>query len=178
MRSILLLLLSCWLLTSCGNSRSANPGTAPFTTVYVVRHAEKDPTPGLQDPPLTPAGEKRAVALRETLEKRRIVAIFTTNTARTRATIAPLATALKLPPIVYDAKKQQGVADQIKDEYRGKAVVVVGHSNTVLPLLEALGATPPVGQINDDEYSYLFEVKLPVGSGAPTVTTRHYGLKE
>jgi len=173
MRAILLLSLSLFLLTNCGGSRSANPGTAAFTTVYIVRHAEKQSTPG--DPDLTPAGEKRAVALRETLEKRNIAAIFTTNTRRTRATIAPLATALKLPPIVYDAGKQLGIAEQIRDEYKGKTVVVVGHSNTVLPLMQELGAALPVAQIGDNEYSYLFVVKLPLNGGTPTATAGHYG---
>lgn len=175
MRYYLLLLSFVVLLTGCGGTRSANPGTAPGTIVYLVRHGEKDPTPDLADPSLTPAGEKRAVALRNTLDQRQIAAIFTTNTRRTRATVAPLATAVQLPPSVYDARRQRGLAEQIRREYMGKTVVVVGHSNTLLPLLDELGAPRPVAEIADDEYDYLFEVHLPRDQRPPTVTVRYYG---
>ena len=174
MRFLLFLVATC-LLLGCGGTRSANPGTAAFTTVYLVRHAEKDLTPGAPDPDLTPAGRQRAETLRERLETDTIAAIFTTDTRRTRATIAPLATALQLPPVVYDADKHRSLAAQIRKEYRGKTVVVVGHSNTLLPLLQELGATPPVARIGDDEYGYLFEVRIPLSGRPPTVTMRHYG---
>ena len=173
MRFLLFLVATC--LLSCGGTRSANPGTAAFTTVYLVRHAEKDLTPGAPDPDLTAAGRQRAETLRERLEADNVAAIFTTDTRRTRATIAPLATALQLPPVVYDADKQRSLAAQICKEYRGKTVVVVGHSNTLLPLLRELGAAPPVAQIADDAYSYLFVVKLPARGGAATCAVQRYG---
>ncbi|UOR07094.1 histidine phosphatase family protein [Hymenobacter aerilatus] len=175
MRTFLLLILGFLFLTGCGGTRSANPSQASVTTVYIVRHGEKDPTPNLPDPTLTPAGEQRAVALRELLESRPITAIFTTDTRRTRSTVAPLATALRLPPIVYSARNQRGLAEQIRQEYAGKTVVVVGHSNTILPLLDELQVTRPFQEIADSEYDYLFEVKLP-RTGAPgTVAVQHYG---
>jgi hypothetical protein len=34
--------------------------------------------------------------------------------------------------------------------------LVVGHSNTVLESIEALGGTRPVATINDNEYDYFF----------------------
>ncbi|MBC6609633.1 histidine phosphatase family protein [Hymenobacter sp. BT507] len=175
MRTILLLFFSLLLLAGCGGTHSANPGMASVTTVYIVRHAEKDPTPNLPDPALTPAGEQRAVDLRELLEHRPITAIFTTDTRRTRGTVAPLATALRLPPIVYSARNQRGLAEQIRQEYAGKTVVVVGHSNTLLPLLDELQVTRPFQEIADNEYDYLFEVKLPRAGGPGTVAVRHYG---
>ncbi|MCB2410120.1 histidine phosphatase family protein [Hymenobacter lucidus] len=165
---VLVLLLG---VLSCATSR---PTAAAVTTVYIVRHAEKETTPGLADPPLTPAGEQRAVALREKLGQELIVAIFTTNTSRTRATVAPLATALKLTPQVYDARQQSALAERIKAEYAGKKVLVVGHSNTILEAAEALGAARPVPTIGDDEFSYLLEVQLPA-TGAATATSRQYG---
>jgi len=175
MRAILLCVLSILLLAGCGGTRSANPGISAFTTVYLVRHAEKDPTPNLTDPALTPAGEQRAVKLRELLERRPIAAIFTTDTRRTRSTAAPLATALRLPPIVYNPRNQRGLAEQIREEYAGKTVVVVGHSNTLLPLLDELNVPRPVAEIGDNEYGYLFEVKLPRAGGPGTAKARHYG---
>lgn len=149
----------------------------PVTTVYVVRHAEKDLTPGLPDPPLTAAGEARAQALARRLAPRRPAALFTTDTRRTRATLAPLARAAQLAPLVYDAKAPEALAARIGQEFAGKTVVVVGHSNTILPLLAALGvAAPPVAEIGDNEYDLLFEVRL--SSGKPArVKVSKYGAK-
>ena len=144
------------------------------TTVYLVRHAEKDTTGNPPDPALSAVGQVRALALRQTLLKRRPEALFTTDTKRTRATLAPLAEATKLEPQVYDGRRTYLLAERIRKDYAGKSVVVVGHSNTVLPLIEELGGTPPVEEIADSEYDYLFTVRLTEGA-MPTVDVRGYG---
>ncbi|MGY2134085.1 SixA phosphatase family protein [Hymenobacter sp. HD11105] len=154
-----------------GNASASN--AAAVTTVYLVRHAEKDTNPTLTDPPLTPEGEQRALTLRDTLGSRNIEALFVTNTVRSRATAAPLATALQLTPQVYD--KPADLAARIRKELGGKTVLVVGHSNTLLLLAKELGATPDVTNIEDGEYNYLFEVKMPP-TGPATVTTHQFGL--
>ncbi|GAA4007180.1 phosphoglycerate mutase family protein [Hymenobacter fastidiosus] len=144
------------------------------TTVYIVRHAEKDLTPGLPDPALTPAGEQRARALQKKLRRRPVAAIFTTDTKRTRTTVAPLAATLNLTPRVYDARQLPALAARIRTEYAGKTVVVIGHSNTILETAEALGAPRPVPTVADAEYSYLLEVKL-APTGTATAKARQYG---
>ncbi|WP_426059362.1 SixA phosphatase family protein [Hymenobacter sp. B1770] len=146
----------------------------PVTTVYIMRHAEKDLTPGLADPLLTPVGEARARALHQQLRRVKPAALFTTDTKRTRATLAPLAAATKLMPQVYDAPA--ALAEQIRRNYVGKTVVVVGHSNTLLPLVTSLGAQAPLSEIKDEEYSYLFEVRIADGT-APTVKVMQYGSR-
>lgn len=144
------------------------------TTVYLVRHAEKDSTANPADPSLSAVGEVRAQALRQLLARRHPVALFTTDTRRTRATLAPLAAATHLEPIIYNPKETTALAVRLRQEYVGKTVVVVGHSNTLLPLIESLGATPPVEEIGDKEYEYLFTVRIPEGA-LPTVEVRGYG---
>ncbi|WP_165699468.1 histidine phosphatase family protein [Hymenobacter jejuensis] len=138
-----------------------------------MRHAEKGTEPA-NDPPLTPAGEQRALALRAKLKSKPVAAIFTTDTRRTRATVAPLAAALKLTPQVYNPRQLTELATQIKQTYAGKTVVVVGHSNTILETAEALGATRPVPTIGDAEFNYLLEVKVPA-QGASTAKATRYG---
>lgn len=147
---------------------------ASVTTIYLVRHAEKDSTANPADPALSAVGQVRAQALRQLLARRYPVALFTTDTKRTRATLAPLAAALKLEPQVYDPKETTALAVRIRKEYVGKAVVVVGHSNTLLPLIESLGGTPPVEEIGENEYDYLFTVRIAEGA-LPTVGVRGYG---
>lgn len=158
-----LLLLTAW--------RTALAG--PPTTIYLVRHAEKDLTPGLADPPLTPAGEARAQQLGRLLARRHPAALFTTDTHRTRATLAPLAQATGRPLEVYDAKDQAALAARLRRDFGGKTVVVVGHSNTLLPLLAALGVAPLPSEIRDEEYNYLFKVKLRQGQPARLVMSRY-----
>ena len=53
-------------------------------------------------------------------------------------------------------------------------MLIVGHSNTVLETIEALGGTRPVAQLSDDDYDYLFKVVL--ADGKPTqVNIFHFG---
>ncbi|MGI4763112.1 MAG: histidine phosphatase family protein [Janthinobacterium lividum] len=145
----------------------------PRTILYLVRHAEKDLTPGLADPPLTPAGEARAQLLAKQLVKRHPATLFTTDTRRTRATLAPLAQATGLTPEVYSAKEPAALASRLRQDYAGKTVVVVGHSNTLLPLLAALGVAPLPGEIRDEEYNYLFKVTLRAGQPARLIMSRY-----
>ncbi|MGI4835050.1 MAG: histidine phosphatase family protein [Janthinobacterium lividum] len=156
-------------------ARAAALPAAPPTIVYLVRHGEKDLTPHLADPLLTTAGEARAQALADRLTRQRPAALFTTDTRRTRATLVPLAQATGLTPLVYSAQEPTALATRIKQDYAGQTVVVVGHSNTLLPLLAALGVRQAaVPDIKDEEYDYLFKVTLRPGRPA-RLEVGHYG---
>lgn len=170
------LLAGCAVLPTAMRPSAAAPPVAAVTTVYLVRHGEKDLTPDVADPLLLPAGRRRAVALRDTLTRRGIAAIFTTDTRRTRDTAGPLEAALQLTPLSYDAAQPALLAEHIRRAYAGKSVLVVGHSNTLLPLIEAFGVTRPMKEIPDARYDYLFEIKLPA-TGAGTIGVKRYGAK-
>jgi len=149
-------------------------GKPVFTTVYLVRHAEKDSTSDPVDPALSARGVVRAQALAKLLGHRRPAALFTTDTKRTRTTLEPLAVATGLQPQLYDPRRGRDLADRILKEYAGKSVVVVGHSNTLLSLVDDFGATPPVDEIGENDYEYLFTVRVAEGV-LPTVDVRGYG---
>jgi broad specificity phosphatase PhoE len=161
------------VLAGCASAPPVAPKAEGVTTVFLVRHAEKDPTPDHPDPALTPAGERRAEALRDTLRPHSISALYTTDTVRTRATLAPLAQERGLEPRVYDAREPQVLAGLLREQHRGQTVVVVGHSNTLLPLLDALGAARPVPELTDADYDYLFEVTLRPEGGASARAHRY-----
>jgi broad specificity phosphatase PhoE len=171
MKSFLLSALLGLLLALGSRPAVAGP---PVTTIYLVRHGEKDPTPGVADPLLTPAGQARAQALASKLTGKHPVALFTTDTRRTRATLAPLAQATHLTPLVYNPKEADAFAIRLYKDYPGHTVVVVGHSNTLLPLLAALGVKAPMLEIKDEEYNYLFKVELREGRPA-RLKVSHYG---
>jgi probable phosphoglycerate mutase len=169
------LVFAVLVLSGCASVQAPRTEAAGgTTTVFVVRHAEKDPTPGLKDPPLTEAGQRRAQALRDRMSASAVAALYTTDTVRTRATLAPLAAARGLEPEVYDAREPAVLAARLRERHRGQTVVVVGHSNTLLSLIEALGAARPVPELTDADYDYLFEVTLRPEGGA-TVRVHRYG---
>ena len=147
-----------------------------ITTVFIVRHVEKDTLNKTDDPELSAEGRARAQALSQMLAKRQPAALFTTDTKRARATLGPLAIATKLEPQIYDPKRGRDLADRILKDFAGKSVVIVGHSNTVLSLIDDFGGIPPVDEIRDNEYDYLFTVRVAPGM-QPTVETRGYGAE-
>ena len=145
---------------------------AQATTVIVVRHAEKAATPA-DDPPLTSVGETRASALWDALKDAGVNAIITTQFVRTRATAQPTATALRLSPEVIHAsgaRHAQDVAAAIR-KHAGHTVLVVGHSNTVPGIIEALGAPKPAA-ICDSEYDNLYIVTLSEAGKAGVVRSK------
>jgi phosphohistidine phosphatase SixA len=136
--------------------------TTRSTVVYVVRHAEKAALPA-NDPVLSPAGIERALALDSLIGKSRpVVAVITTPTARTRATAAPVAARHGLTPIEIPVRG--GIAAHAREVAdsalaRQGIVLVVGHSNTVGYIVEALGG-PKVGDLPDTEYRSIWTVTL------------------
>ena len=164
------------LFLSVAGAASLAAVAPPATTIYLVRHGEKDLSPGLTDPALTPAGEARAQELRQKLTGKHPAALFTTDTRRARATLAPLAVASGLTPLVYNPKDPDALAIRIYKEYAGRTVVVAGHSNTLLPLLAALGVKAPMQEIKEEEFGYLFKVELREGKPA-RLKVSHYGAK-
>lgn len=127
-------------------------------TLYLVRHAEKAATPA-NDPPLTAAGQQRALALRDSLSDKGIGIIYSTNTLRTRSTAEPLAQAIGVPIKPYTTDTLWEVARYLTKLRRTNALVV-GHSNTLLPLLDQLPVTHQKKEIPDSDYDNLFVVTV------------------
>ncbi|MDX1501907.1 MAG: histidine phosphatase family protein [Thermoanaerobaculia bacterium] len=119
---------------------AAAPGQAE---VYLVRHADRD---GDHDRLASPAGTDRALALAERLAGVGIVAIFSTETHRTQATVWPLAERLGLPVQGYDGVRELRTRlREVRRRDPRARVLVVGHSNTVPEIVTRLGAALPAG---------------------------------
>jgi 2,3-bisphosphoglycerate-dependent phosphoglycerate mutase len=145
--------------------------TAQKTTVWIVRHAEKDTSfANRLNPDLTVVGMQRAKDLAAYLQKENIVKIFSTDTKRTKQT----ATYFNMPIEIYNPKNVTTVLDFINLDKQDKSILIVGHSNTVLETIEALGGARPVTQLSDDDYDYLFKVVLADGKPAQ-VHSFHFG---
>ena len=130
--------------------------------IFFVRHAEKSLTVK-NDPPLTPEGEQRALELEKFLKRKKIKHIYSTKTNRTITTAKPLAESLSLPITFYAHDTMPKFLYRMLES--GDNALVVGHSNTVLKMIEELELRPSKKEIPDDEYDNLFVVYLKSKNG-------------
>lgn len=144
------------------------------TVVIVVRHAETEPT---DDPErgLSAAGHERAVRLARVLAQARPVrgldAIFASEMPRTQQTATPVGETLGLPVSVKPTDAWKRLPRLILAQHRGEYVLVVGHSNTIPPLIEALSGEEVT--VAGDEYDALFVVFVPRFSAPRLVRLRY-----
>lgn len=147
---------------------------AAAQTTFVVRHAERADTAAggaammATDPDLSAVGRARAEALAAALKDAKITAIYVTQYKRTQQTAAPLARALGVEPIVVESRDTPALIEKLKAG-NGNALVV-GHSNSVGQVIQALGVAEPV-TLSDDDYDNLFVV---VGRDKPTLVRLHF----
>lgn len=147
------------------------------TVVIVVRHADKDTIPKA-DPHLTAAGVARANALAAALADAGVQAVIATELLRSRETARPLAEAQRLTvttvPHGSDIEQHaQAVAAAVR-KMRGKTVLVVGHGETVGPIIQALGG-PAIPEVCAYEYSNLYTLVLDENDKAVRLIHSSYG---
>jgi phosphohistidine phosphatase SixA len=146
--------------------------------VFVVRHAEKQTDSNDVGVLLSEAGRARAMRLAALLKNAGVTAIYSTDFVRTLETAEPLARALKITVRKYSATSPDGKPDlaplaaRLKAEHARDIVLVVGHSNTVPPLLKALGCVENI-EIPAAQYDDLFAV-VPTAHGPPTLLRLTY----
>jgi len=147
--------------------------------VFVVRHAEKASEANDASVPLSSAGTARAERLAALLKNSGVSAIYSTDTVRTRKTAEPLAAARKLDIGIYNPTGPDGkvsltaLAEKLKRENSSDVVLVVGHSNTIAPLLTALGCGAESVPIAGEDYDNLFVV-VPQGGSPPLLLRLRY----
>ncbi len=142
--------------------------------IFFVRHAEKS-LAVKNDPPLTPEGEKRALELERVLKGKKIKHIYSTRTNRTVSTAKPLAESLSLPISYYAHDTMPKFLYRMLES--GENALVVGHSNTVLKMIEELDLRPSKKEIPDAEYDNLFVVYLKSKNGRGGYSLRLKELK-
>jgi len=148
------------------------------TTVIFVRHAEKAVDPS-GDPGLTEAGQSRAAELARQLvdadvvPKKGVDAVFSTPYRRTEETAKPVAEALGLTINSYDASDTEAFIEELVREYKGKIILVVGHSNTVPEMIGNMGASKRVPPIAENEYDNIYLVSIPWFGKTKTIRLRY-----
>ena len=130
-------------------------------TIILVRHAEKDAsaTTDPSDPPLSAPGIDRAERLRKIAGKYRPGAIYSTDFKRTRATVEPLAKKRHIEIQTYDPKNNAELIERIFKS-KTKRFVVVGHSNTIPGLANALVKKELFRNLDDPEFGAIWVIRI------------------
>ena len=148
---------------------------AQKTIYYLVRHAEKDTsvagaTMMQANPPLSEKGIQRSARLASLLEKENIDYIFSTKYLRTQSTAQPLATLIGKEIQFYEITKGTAFSDSIQQmPFLGKTLLIIGHSNTIPPLVNALIKTNKYQNLSDNEYGFIYKVIMESGQIKDTV---------
>ena len=145
MKRVAIFLLIGFVLNACTN-----------TKIFLVRHAEKGKES--DDPHLTDQGKQRAEALSSALRREKIKSIYSTKRNRTRETAEPLSKRIDVPIQYYSNDTTLKFLLKVMSE--GKNTLIVGHSNTLLPMLKALDLKPSIEEIPDNDYDNVFIVKI------------------
>ncbi len=167
-----LALLACVITAGTLPAPVVAQGSSPFTTVILVRHAEKGPE--ARDPSLSPEGRERASTLAHVLGEVDVAAIYSTQFTRTLQTAEPAARRLGMAVTIVSAGATyvQEMVRIIRADHVGQVVVVVSHSNTVPAIIGELGAGP-APTIRDDEYDDLYIVTLTADGDANLLALRY-----
>ena len=151
MKKIILICTFLFISSSCYSQE--------VTTYYFIRHAEKlriDITD--KNPKLNYEGVKRADAWKEVFTNVKLDAVYSTDYNRTKLTAKPTANSKNLPIFLYDPKDMYSESFQHKT--KGKAVLVVGHSNTTHIFANKVLGRDEYNQINDNNNSNLYIVSV------------------
>jgi phosphohistidine phosphatase SixA len=139
--------------------------TATAQTVIVVRHADR-----AAEDDLIPAGLQRAQDLKASLAAARVTTVITSDTKRARLTGAPTAQAAHAQ--LRELADPAAIAAAVRAAPAAATVLVVGHSNTVPKIVQALGG-PVLPDLADTCFDRMFVIQL--GGPKPKVVQTRYG---
>lgn len=139
-----------------------------FTTLIIVRHAEKEDD-GTPDPPLSENGKLRANRLAYMLNSQPVDIIYTTKFSRNTSTIYPVANSKGILIKIYEPHAE-GFLEMVVKGDKGKTVLICGHSDTVPFMVNKLIGEDKFKQLDDNDYDNMFIVTITeIGKGAVTV---------
>lgn len=131
------------------------------TNIWIVRDAESSaPAPGTNNAPgLSAEGQQRAQDLLKVLKREKLQAIYIPAGKVAEQTAAPLAQKIKILPRIY-ADSINAFITKLTRNFQGGNVLIVAQYKDIMPIIAALGVTPPFQQLNNDDYDLLFSVAI------------------
>jgi len=153
-----------------GFSQDTTDGNSIVTTLYFIRHAEKDlSNPNEKNMHLTPKGKERAVKWSDVLKDIKFDAVYSTDYHRTKETAQPTAEKCQLEITIY--KPNSIDMEAFKKEIHGKTVLIVGHSNTIPGFVNRIIGQKKHRDIDESRHGNLYIVTIIDGKTADQVLT-------
>ncbi|SDG00076.1 histidine phosphatase family protein [Chitinophaga filiformis] len=162
MRYIVIILLCCLACDAPPPERQPIPIAEDSTfltgTFYLVRHAESGAG---EDSALTEAGHHRAGALYRLLQDSGIQKVYFTHYQRSIQTADSICQYLAIDTASYkpDSTGEDLLYEITRHNDWGKKLLVIGQSNTLVPIMHSLKAKPKIDSIERKDYSSLYVVK-------------------
>lgn len=139
------------------NSETKQKMPPQKTTYYFIRHAEKDLSdPSEPNPQLTEAGLERAALWADFFSDKDLDAIYSTNTTRTIQTVIPTLDKTKLELNFYEAYR--AYSDEFMQATYGKTVLMVGHQDSLIKLINKILGKKKYEKIPADVYGNLYKL--------------------
>lgn len=157
MKYLIFSLFLLGILSGCNTSKSIEK-TNETTTVYLVRHAEKQ-SDGTRDPDLTQIGQTRARRLAYMLTKADIDKVYSTDYKRTRNTAKPVAKSINKEVEMYNPQAIDNLVAEIKSG-NGMNYLIVGHSNSTPTLVNLILGEEKYQQLDESDYGNLFILQI------------------
>ena len=131
-------------------------GQNATTTYYFIRHGEK--VDSSKNPDLSKIGFERAKVWEELFSEIKLDAIYSTDYNRTLQTVTPIANKQQIIIAKYDPKTID--IESFKNNNLGKKVLIVGHSNTIANLVNAMVNQNAYAEIDDLTFGNLYIVTI------------------
>jgi len=143
------LILSLFLITSLYSQEAT-------TTIYLIRHAEK--ADNSKDPELSAAGTTRAQKWAQYFKDKPIDYFFVTQYQRTVLTAWPIAEAQDKH--LFQAYDPTLPLMGLANKYRGKTLLITGHSNTIPAAINELLGSEVYQDIPETEFGNLYIITI------------------
>lgn len=127
------------------------------TTVYLVRHAEKHLDQG-KDPELTEEGIRRSMRWADVFSNQVLDSIYSTKTKRTLNTALPIAESQNKQVVLMEAMPTN--LFELIAKHHGQSILMVGHSNTLPGLVNAMIGEERYADLDESNFSTLFIVTV------------------
>lgn len=169
----LLFIVALFFLSACNTAKKTaieQLANKEVSTFILIRHAEKDYG---RDPVLADLGVARAERLKEIMKNTDLDAIFSTQTNRTQLTAKPTAEDKNIVVQPYNAGLLEEFSNRLKKNFRGKTVLVVGHSNTTPAMANLLSDSDRYPRFSELDYTNMYVVTIPVAGKARVLKLRY-----
>jgi 2,3-bisphosphoglycerate-dependent phosphoglycerate mutase len=154
LKSCLISFLILSLFSCQSNSQDRREDTNFLTgKIFLVRHAEKAAG---SDPTLSEMGKQRASGLKKYFSNKDLAAVLSTSYNRTRETADSIAAAYGIKVLEYKIDEHGADLRKKLAVYKGKNVVIVGHSNTLDKSAQALGYQGAFPTITESDFANIF----------------------